>query len=212
MMRISQVEERREDWQRGKKNPEVLLSLCVRPLFCMHPQFPHGLFFILMLPLPLGSGANVPGVSEATQNMAWAQHWPIVCMLMAGETISTCFISIAKSIKNSNLWMQALANLIILCTVVIAGLLEKEIVEKIKSSPEKRMKKLRLLKREFYTTNDWWDHKGMWTAPKTDLMQLWFIEPQAALVTLSGKTGTSSGLLIVDPLFSGSAGASMYLQ
>lgn len=26
--------------ERGK-NPQALLSLCVRPLFCMHPQFPQ---------------------------------------------------------------------------------------------------------------------------------------------------------------------------
>lgn len=39
LMRISRVEER---WLTEKKtNPEALLSLCVRPLFCMHPQLPQ---------------------------------------------------------------------------------------------------------------------------------------------------------------------------
>lgn len=48
-----------------------LSSVCI-------PSSPKpGLLFILMLPLPLGSGARVPGASGATQNMACAQHGPL---------------------------------------------------------------------------------------------------------------------------------------
>lgn len=37
---LSLVEERWKEWQTNK-NPEVLLSFCMRLLFCMHPQFPQ---------------------------------------------------------------------------------------------------------------------------------------------------------------------------
>lgn len=77
-MRVSQVEERWEDWQRKKKTPRRfchfvwgLSSVCI-------PTSPtSGLLLIHMLPLPLGSGARVPGASGATQNMACAQHGPL---------------------------------------------------------------------------------------------------------------------------------------
>lgn len=36
-----QSSERKMGGLTEEKNPEVLLSLCVRPLFCMHPQFPQ---------------------------------------------------------------------------------------------------------------------------------------------------------------------------
>lgn len=41
-----------------------------------------------------GLAVSVPGVSGARQNMAWAQHRSIVCMLIAAETILTFFISL----------------------------------------------------------------------------------------------------------------------
>uniref|UniRef100_A0A669EPF5 Tenascin Cb n=1 Tax=Oreochromis niloticus TaxID=8128 RepID=A0A669EPF5_ORENI len=67
----------------NRHSPVISPSLCefsrLLCLFsvCIPSSLKPGLHFILMLPLPLGSGARVPGASGATQNMACAQHGPL---------------------------------------------------------------------------------------------------------------------------------------
>lgn len=49
------MEERWKEWQTNK-NPEVLLSFCMRLLFCMHPQFPQ------VWTAPHSHAAGAPGL------------------------------------------------------------------------------------------------------------------------------------------------------
>lgn len=61
-----------------KKKPwGAFVTLCEASLLYASLVSQAGLLFILMLPLPLGSGARVPGASGAMQNMACAQHCPL---------------------------------------------------------------------------------------------------------------------------------------
>ena len=64
--------------QQQKKKPwGAFVTLCEASLLYASLVSQAGLLFILMLPLPLGSGARVPGASGAMQNMACAQHCPL---------------------------------------------------------------------------------------------------------------------------------------
>lgn len=78
-----------------KKIPEALLSLCVRPLFCMHPQLSQA-WTALHSHAAIAPGLWCLGArgfwGHAENGMSSTQS--IVCMLMTGETILTYFISI----------------------------------------------------------------------------------------------------------------------
>ena len=66
-----------------KKNPQALLWLCVRALFCMHAQFPQA-WTALHSHAAIAPGLGSWGARGFWGHAEYGMHstWPIVCMLM----------------------------------------------------------------------------------------------------------------------------------
>lgn len=96
--------------------------------------------------------------------------------------------------------MQVLTNLITLCTVDIVGLLGDSVVGEIKSSAERGVRKLWLME----------PHKDV-EGIQNKLNSVAIHITTSCSWKVSGETGTSSGALLADPLFSRLAGANVYL-